>query len=117
VSDKNAKNPLDDEGTLAAVMKEMAKPRLTVSVRNIIEKAHTKTRAKFSVGALLYNRNAKENGLVKRVYQLSGVVMYEVSVPATANTYYTSDWAESALELSNYATLKTLKSSDEPRRD
>jgi len=70
--------------------------------------------AKFSIGVLRRNRNTKEDGLVKRVYQVGGSVMYEVSVPATPDTYYTSDWAESALQLS---TNMTLKSRNKPPRE
>ena len=55
--------------------------------------------AKFSIGVLLHNRNTNENGLVKRVYEIGGAVMYEVSVPAaTRPIHYTSDWEESFLE-------------------
>jgi hypothetical protein len=44
-------------------------------------KAQMNPHAKFSIGALLYNRDTKEDGLVKRVYQVGGVVMYEVATP------------------------------------
>jgi hypothetical protein len=57
--------------------------------------------AKFSIGVLVHNRNTNEDGLVKRVYEVGGAVMYEVSVPATTPPiHYTSDWGESSLELS-----------------
>jgi hypothetical protein len=48
-------------------MKEMSKPRLAASVREGIGKTAT-TLAKFPVGALLHNRNTKEDGLVTRAY-------------------------------------------------
>jgi hypothetical protein len=73
-------------------MKEMAKPRLAASVRRGIGNAHTNPPAKFSIGVLLYNRDTKEDGLVKRMYKVGSGVMYEVSVRATPNTYYISDW-------------------------
>jgi hypothetical protein len=58
--------------------------------------------AKFSIGVLVHNRNTNEDGLVKRVYEVGGAVMYEVSVPATTRPiHYTSDWEESFLELSS----------------
>jgi hypothetical protein len=61
--------------------------------------------AKFNIGVLLHNRNTNEHGLVKRVYEVGGAVMYEVSIPATPLTYYTSDWGESPLELSKNEAL------------
>ena len=69
--------------------------------------------AKFIIGVLLRNRNTKEDGLVKRVYEVadSGETMYEVAVPAIPNTWlgnhYVSDWAESILELSKNAVLES----------
>jgi hypothetical protein len=62
--------------------------------------------AKFSIGVLVHNRNTNEDGLVKRVYEVGGAVMYEVSVPATTPPiHYTSDWGESSLELSSNKLL------------
>jgi len=113
VDDKNTKKRLDD-ATLSAVTKEMAKPRLAASVRRGIGKTTMNAQAKFSIGVLLHNRNTKEDGLVKRVYQVGGSAMYEVSIPATPDTYYTSDWGESALEVSKNKPLKSL---DKPPRD
>jgi hypothetical protein len=58
--------------------------------------------AKFNIGVLLHNRNTNEDGWVKRVYEIGGAVMYEVSVPATTPPiHYISDWGESSLELSS----------------
>jgi hypothetical protein len=68
------------------------------------EKPSVNADAKFGIGELLYNRNTKEDGRVTRVYEFEGSVMYEVSVPAIpiwAN-HYSSDWPESALELSKH---------------
>ena len=68
--------------------------------------------AKFSIGVSLHNRNTNEDGWVKRVYEIGGAVMYEVSVPAsTPPIHYTSDWGESSLELSSKQLL------DIPPRD
>jgi hypothetical protein len=70
-------------------------------------------RAKFCIGILLHNRNTKEDGLVTRVYQSVelGETMYQVAVsirPDTwASRHFVSDWAESTLEFSDNATLKT----------
>ncbi len=112
MDDKKAKNRLDD-ATLSAVTKEMAKPRLAASVRRDIGKTAMNAQAKFNIGVLLHNRNTNEDGLVKRVYEVGGAVMYEVSVPATPLRYNTSDWDESPLELSNNKPL----SSGRPTRD
>jgi hypothetical protein len=71
--------------------------------------------AKFNIGVLLHNCNTNEDGLVRRVYEVGGAVMYEVSVPATTPPiHYTSDWGESPLELSKNMPLM---SSDKPPRD
>jgi hypothetical protein len=104
------------KATLDSVIKEMSKPRLAASVREGIGKTET-THGKFSVGALLHNRNTKEDGLVTRAYQpgARGDTMYEVAVPILLNIWagghYVSDWSESTLELSDNMTLK---SADEP---
>jgi hypothetical protein len=73
--------------------------------------------AKFCTGTLLHNRNTKEDGLVTRVYQNieRRETMYQVAVPIRHDTWagrhLVSDWAESALELSDNAVLKA---SDHP---
>ena len=100
---KQTKKHLDD-ATLSAVTKEMAKPRLAASVRRIVEKTMN-ARAKFNIGVLLHNRNTNEDGLVRRVYEVGGAVMYEVLIPATPLTYNLSDWGESPVELSNNKLL------------
>jgi hypothetical protein len=61
--------------------------------------------AKFNIGVLLHNRNTNEDGWVKRVYEVGGTVMYEVSLPAVFYTHNTSDWVESPLELSDKRLL------------
>jgi len=87
--DKKMKKRLDD-ATLSVV-----------TVRRIIGKITMNAHAKFNVGVLLHNRNTNEDGLVKRVYEVGGAVMYEVSIPATPLTYNISDWGESPLEPSS----------------
>ena len=66
---------------------------------------------KFYVRNLLFNRNTKEDGIVRRVYELNGAVMYEVFVPAKADSWasgcYISDWAEDVLQASNNPRLKS----------
>jgi hypothetical protein len=53
----------------------MATPRLTASVRKRTGKTPMKAHAKFPIGALLYNRNTKVDGVVRRVYQVGGFSM------------------------------------------
>jgi hypothetical protein len=89
-----------DDATLAAVTREMGKPRLAASVRGIIGKETMDAHAKFNIGVILHNRNTNEDGLVKRVYEVGGAVMYEVLIPASPLTYNISDWGETPLELS-----------------
>jgi hypothetical protein len=98
VDDKHTKTRLDD-ATLSDVMREMAKPRLAASVRRNIAQIMN-AHAKFNIGVLLHNRNTNENGLVKRVYEVGGAVMYEVLIPASPLTHNISDWGESPVELS-----------------
>ncbi len=71
--------------------------------------------AKFCTGILLHNRNTKEDGLVTRVYQGElGETMYQVAVSIRPDTWagrhLVSDWAESTLELSDNAILKSSAS-------
>jgi hypothetical protein len=66
---------------------------------------------------LAYNRNTKEDGVIRRAYQSKGATMYEVAVPqggdSWAGGYYISDWAEDVLQLSSNERLRssTLKGS------
>jgi hypothetical protein len=59
----------------------------------------------------VYNRNTKEDGAVRKVYETNGVTMYEVAVPmqgdAWAPGHYISDWAEDVLRPSNNDRLKS----------
>jgi len=67
----------------------------------------------FKLTDLVYNRNTKEDGTVRRVYETNGVAMYQVAVPQMPNTwaagYYLSDWAEGLLQLSTNEHLKASK--------
>jgi hypothetical protein len=60
---------------------------------------------------LVYNRNTKEDGFVRRVYEANGSVMYEVIVPKDANWWATgfdiSDWTEGVLQASRNMYLKS----------
>ncbi len=65
---------------------------------------------KFQLGDLVYNRDTKEDGSIRRVYETNGATMYEVAVPqkgdSWAGGYYISDWAGDVLQLSNNERLK-----------
>ncbi len=68
---------------------------------------------KFKLTDLVYNRNTKEDGTVRRVYETNGVAMYEVAVPQNRDSwkggYIISDWAEDVLQLSTNERLKASK--------
>ena len=65
----------------------------------------------FQLKDFVYNRNTKEDGTIRRVYETNGVAMYEVAVPQKCDTwaagFYLSDWAEDVLQLSNNELLKS----------
>ena len=70
---------------------------------------------KFQHRDLVYNRNTKEDGVIRRAYNSKGGPMYEVAVPqrgdSWARGYYISDWTEDILQPSINERLKasTLK--------
>jgi hypothetical protein len=68
---------------------------------------------KFKLKDLVYNRNTKEDGTIRQIYETNGVAMYEVAVPQNrdswAGGYYISDWAEGVLQLSNNELLKSSR--------
>ena len=110
MANENGTNQLD-EATFASVAGEMSKPRMTASVR--------KTLGTFSANCLfrrhecVYNRDTKEHGLVKQVYEKNGVTMYKVFLPATPQLlrwgHFVSDWAEDVLELSDNVLLRSAR--------
>jgi hypothetical protein len=65
----------------------------------------------FQLRDLVYNRNTKEDGLIRRVYEANGAAMYEVAVPQWGNSwsagYYISDWAEDVLQHSSNVRLQS----------
>jgi len=67
---------------------------------------------------LVHNRNTKEDGAVRKVYDTNGAMMYEVAVPKNRDTwasgFYISDWSEDVLQPSNNLRLKssTLEAPD-----
>jgi hypothetical protein len=64
----------------------------------------------FQLTDLVYNRNTKEDGTIRRIYETNGVAMCEVGVPQERDSwvygYYISDWAEDVLQLSNNEVLR-----------
>lgn len=67
----------------------------------------------FQPGVLVYNRNTKEDGTIRRIYETNGVAMYEVAVPQSHDSwtggFYVSDWAEDVLEHSTNEPSKASK--------
>ncbi len=59
----------------------------------------------FEYGDFVYNRNTKEDGVIRRAYESNCTAMYEVAVPlrgdSWAGGYYISDWAEDVLQISS----------------
>jgi hypothetical protein len=111
VANKNDRDDLH-EVTLASVAKEMAKPRVTASVRKTI-RTFAAANGLFRPEECVHNRDTKEDGLVKRVYEKAGVTMYKVWLPATPGLlrcgHFVSDWAESVLEPSDKALLNSAQ--------
>jgi hypothetical protein len=57
---------------------------------------------KFSIGQILLNRNTKEKGTVQQVYDVNGITMYQITIPAQLEGEIgsnVSDWAEGVLEV------------------
>jgi len=67
----------------------------------------------FQLKDFVYNRNTKEDGTIRRIYETNGVAMYEVAVPQEGDSwvygYYISDWAEDVLQLSTNEPLKASR--------
>jgi hypothetical protein len=65
---------------------------------------------KFQRRDLVYNRNTKEDGAIRKVYEKNGATMYEVAVPKHRDSWisghYISDWAEDILQPSINLRLK-----------
>jgi hypothetical protein len=98
-----------NEVTLASVAAEMAKCRMTASVRKTLGTFAANCR--FRPDECVYNRDTKEHGLVKQAYEKDGVTMYKVFLPATPQLlrwgHFVSDWAEDVLELSDNVLLRS----------
>ena len=66
---------------------------------------------KFQLGDLVYNRDTREDGLIRRVYERNGATMYEVALPRMKDSwgrgYCISDWAENVLQPSSNERLKS----------
>jgi hypothetical protein len=62
---------------------------------------------KFLLLDSVYNRNTREDGTIRRIYETNGGAMYEVTMPQQDDDgttgYYVSDWAEDVLQLSDNA--------------
>jgi hypothetical protein len=89
------------DAVLARIVEEMAEPRMASSVREALGTSKIANHL-FQPKDHVYNRDTKEHGVVNRVYERDGVVMYEVWVPATRYAlqwgHFLSDWPENALD-------------------
>jgi hypothetical protein len=65
----------------------------------------------FQLRDLVYNRDTKEDGSIRRVYESNGAPMYEVAVPQMGDSWaagcHISDWAGDVLQLSSNERLKS----------
>ena len=68
---------------------------------------------KFKLKDFVYNRNTKEDGTIRKIYETNGVAMYEVAVPQNRDSwtggFYISDWAEGVLQPSTNEPLKVSR--------
>jgi hypothetical protein len=108
---KNGRNHLD-EATFASVAGEMSQSRMTASVRKTLG-TFPAVNCLFRRDECVYNRDTKEHGLVKQVYEKDGVTMYKVWLPATLELlrwgHFVSDWAEGVLDLSDNVLLRSAR--------
>jgi hypothetical protein len=66
---------------------------------------------KFQIGQTLYNRDTGEKGTVQNIYQINGVIQYEVTIPLRRGNGMgsnQSDWPERALEACDGAPGRPL---------
>jgi hypothetical protein len=103
MADENNKDDLY-AATLARVTKEMNQPRMPASVREAIGTPVASTHS-FRLNEGVCNRNTKEHGLIRQIYEKDGVTMYKVWLPAITNSlrwgHFVSNWAEGVLEPSD----------------
>lgn len=111
MANKNDRSHLN-QVTLVSVAREMAEPRMTASVRKTLGTSDAVDRP-FRQEDCVYNRDTKEHGLVRQIYEKDGVTMYKVWLPLTPDLlrwgHFVSDWAESVLELSDNVLLKAAR--------
>ena|SRR5579863_9644749 len=117
-----------DKALLSSIFNDLRQPFKAKSVRDWEAKQARKVRTvasqsgtfkralkglmtkNFNLRDLVYNRETKENGTVRRVYETNGASMYEVAVPRQSDSwvlgYDISDWAEGVLQHSTNDPLK-----------
>jgi hypothetical protein len=66
---------------------------------------------KYQIKDLVYNVNTKEDGAIRKVYEMNGARMYEAAVPVHGDSwvsgFYISDWSEGVLQPSSNERLKS----------
>ena len=109
MADESHRNNLDDVA-FGGVAEEMAASRTAAPVRKT-PGTPAAANCQFRVEDCVYNRNTKEHGLVRQIYEMDGVTMYKVWLPASPNLlrwgHFVSDWAEGVLELSDNMLLRS----------
>jgi hypothetical protein len=110
-SDRNRQ----DDASFGGDAKELAEPRTAASAGKTPETS-TAVKCRFHPEECVYNRDTKELGLVREVYEKDGVIMCGVWLPATPNSlrwgHFVSDWVEDVLEPSDKILVRSARSPD-----
>jgi hypothetical protein len=111
VTKKGDKNQ-HDGAPLGGDTKEPAELRTAASARKTAE-ASAPVKCRFRAEECVYNRDTKEHGLIREVYEKDGIIMYEVWLPATPNSlrwgHFVSDWTEGVLEPSDKLLVRSAR--------
>jgi len=101
-----------DGAALGGDAKEPAEPRTATSVRKTAETS-APVSCRFCAEECVYNRDTKEHGLIREVYEKDGIIMYEVWLPAASDSlrwgHFVSDWAEGVLEPSDKIVVRSAR--------
>ncbi len=62
--------------------------------------------AKFQSRNLVYNRNTKEDGAIRKVYETNGAVIYEVAVPKNRDMWHQDSISRTGLKM--FCSLPTI---------
>jgi hypothetical protein len=94
----------------AGVGKATTGPRTMKFPRNTVRTPRA-VYCRFRPEQWVYNRDTKEHGLVRHVYEKNGVTMYKAWLPARPDLlrwgHFVSDWAEDVLERADNAVAES----------